>query len=145
MKNPDASRALPEATGQRADESKADAGALARRIREAAEFLEELAADRSLLAQGAEADQRRLIHAAGEVWIPDPAQRRALTQARARRRAQESRQERGGEAEPARDPNAPARAHLHHAEHLPAGGARSPSPGAEGAGGRRRPRHRAGR
>jgi NAD(P)-dependent dehydrogenase (short-subunit alcohol dehydrogenase family) len=93
MKNPDASPNDPEATGQGADESEADAGALARRIREAAELLEELAADRSLLAQGAEADQRRLIHAAGEVWMPDPAQRRALTKARARRRAQESRRE----------------------------------------------------
>ncbi len=65
--------------------------ALARRIREVADFLEELAADRSLLARGSKADQRRLIHAAGEVWTPDGAQRRALAKARARRRTLESR------------------------------------------------------
>ena len=50
-----------------------------------------LVADRSLLAHGSKEDQRRLIHAAGEVWTPDPTQRRALTRALAKRRAAEAR------------------------------------------------------
>ena len=68
-----------------------DHEALSRRIRDAADLLEMLAADRSLLAHGSKDDQRRLIHAASEVWTPDPTQRRALTKALARRRAAEAR------------------------------------------------------
>lgn len=88
MKNSDSDHDPIGAAGPAADSTD---DALARRIREAADLLQELAADRSLLSHGSDADQRRLIHAAGEVWTPDPAQRRALTKARAKRRAEEAR------------------------------------------------------
>jgi len=60
--------------------------ALGAEIRAAADLLERIAADRGLLAQATRADQFRLIQAAGEVWTPDPAQRRTLTKALAKRR-----------------------------------------------------------
>ncbi|TVR54749.1 MAG: SDR family oxidoreductase [Gemmatimonadales bacterium] len=66
-------------------------GSLEAQIRAAADLLEKIAADRTLLARAGKEDQRRLIHAAGEVWTPDPAKRRALTKALAKKRKAESR------------------------------------------------------
>ena len=60
------------------------------RILDAIEVLEAITRDRGLLAQVGKEEQRRLIHAAGEVWIPDPAQRRALTKALVRKRSSEA-------------------------------------------------------
>ena len=68
-----------------------DAASLEAQIRAAADLLEKIAADRTLLARAGKEDQRRLIHAAGEVWTPDPARRRALTKALAKKRKAESR------------------------------------------------------
>jgi NAD(P)-dependent dehydrogenase (short-subunit alcohol dehydrogenase family) len=64
---------------------------VAAQIRAAADLLERIAADRRLLSHAGKDDQRRLVHAAGEVWTPDPAQRRALTKALARKRSAEAR------------------------------------------------------
>ena len=59
---------------------------LASRLREAAELLESIASDRSLLAGLPEADRTRLLHAAGRVSRPDAADRRRLVQATKRKR-----------------------------------------------------------
>ena len=83
--------AVREDAARARDPETSDHEALSRRIRDAADLLEMLAADRSLLAHGSKDDQRRLIHAASEVWTPDPTQRRALTKALAKRRAAEAR------------------------------------------------------
>jgi len=64
---------------------------VAAQIRAAVDLLERIAADRRLLSHAGKEDQRRLVHAAGEVWTPDPAQRRALTKALARKRSAEAR------------------------------------------------------
>ncbi len=56
------------------------------RLRDAADLLEQVAEDRSLLARLDKADQRRLTHAAGRVWCPDETRRRQLTRALARKR-----------------------------------------------------------
>ena len=66
---------------------------LAARIRAAADLLERIAEDRALLAEVSKEDQRRLIHAAGEVWTPDTAQRRVLTKALAKKRKEQAREE----------------------------------------------------
>ena len=66
---------------------------LGTRIRAAADLLERIATDRSLLAQVSKKEQRRLVHAAGEVWTPDTAQRRVLTKALARKRRDAAREE----------------------------------------------------
>ncbi|MEX2467704.1 MAG: hypothetical protein WD995_12405, partial [Gemmatimonadota bacterium] len=55
-------------------------------IRAAAELLEKIGDDRSLLSHVEKADQRRLIHAAGKVWTPDETRRRQLTRALAKKR-----------------------------------------------------------
>jgi hypothetical protein len=60
------------------------------RILDAIEVLEAITRDRGLLAQVDKEAQRRLIHTAGEVWIPDPAQRRALTKALVKKRSAEA-------------------------------------------------------
>ena len=62
---------------------------LADRIRDAASLLEAIATDRSLLAQVDKDDQRRLVHAAGQVWTPDETRRRQLTRALAKQRKAE--------------------------------------------------------
>jgi len=76
----------PQADGPAAPPGSPDA----RRILDAIEVLEAITRDRGLLAQVGKEEQRRLIHAAGEVWIPDPAQRRTLTKALVRKRAAEA-------------------------------------------------------
>ena len=59
---------------------------LADRLRDAAELLESIASDRSLLAGLPEADRTRLLHAAGRVSRPDAVDRRRLVQATKRER-----------------------------------------------------------
>ena len=59
-------------------------------IRAAAELLEKIAQDRSLLAHVDKADQRRLIHAAAKVWNPDEVRRRQLTRALDKKRKAEA-------------------------------------------------------
>lgn len=58
-------------------------------IRATLELLERISEDRSLLAHVDKDDQRRLIHAAGEVWNPDETRRRQLTRALAKKRKSE--------------------------------------------------------
>ncbi len=60
------------------------------RIRAAIELLEEICEDRTILAHADEADQRRLVHAAGEVWTPDVDKRRRLTRALSKKRKEEA-------------------------------------------------------
>src|SRR3954469_24082971 len=55
------------------------------RLKAAIELLESIAADRGLLAEVAEEDQRRLLRAAGDVFQPDEAARRLLMRANRRR------------------------------------------------------------
>ena len=55
-----------------------DLAQLSERLREATELLERVAADRALMASLSADERRRLIHAAGEVFSPDPAARRRL-------------------------------------------------------------------
>ena len=59
---------------------------LADRLRDAAELLESIASDRSLLAGLPEEDRTRLLHAAGRVSRPDAVDRRRLVQATKRER-----------------------------------------------------------
>jgi NAD(P)-dependent dehydrogenase (short-subunit alcohol dehydrogenase family) len=59
---------------------------LADRLRDAAELLESIAIDRSLLAGLPEEDRTRLLHAAGRVSRPDAVDRRRLVQATKRER-----------------------------------------------------------
>ena len=63
---------------------------LADAIRAAADVLERLVDDRSLLASVDKADQQRLLHAAGKVWTPDETRRRQLTRALAKQRKAEA-------------------------------------------------------
>jgi NAD(P)-dependent dehydrogenase (short-subunit alcohol dehydrogenase family) len=63
------------------------------RIRAAADLLEHIVSDRSVLAQVSKEEQRRLVHAAGKVWTPDRDQRRILTRALARKRKDAAREE----------------------------------------------------
>src|SRR5438034_3173963 len=51
---------------------------LLERLRETTELLEQIAADRALLAALPSEDRRRLMQAAGSVFHPDPAGRRRL-------------------------------------------------------------------
>ncbi len=67
-------------------EAPTDDSALEAQIRAAAELLERIGEDRSILAHADRADQRRLIHAAGKVWHPDETRRRQLTRALAKQR-----------------------------------------------------------
>ena len=55
-----------------------DGKSLAERLRAAADLLETIVADRSLLADIAEADRNRLLNAAGRVSRPDALGRRQL-------------------------------------------------------------------
>ena len=72
--------------------SKHDAS-LEAQIRAAADLLEKIGDDRSLLSHVAQADQLRLIHAAGKVWNPDETRRRQLTRALAKKRKAAARRE----------------------------------------------------
>ncbi|HEU4827936.1 MAG TPA: SDR family oxidoreductase [Gemmatimonadales bacterium] len=56
------------------------------RLQAATGFLEEIAADRGLLAGIREEDRRRLLDAVGHVYHPDPIQRRKLVKATVRQR-----------------------------------------------------------
>jgi len=62
---------------------------LSERLREVTELLEAIVEDRGLLAGLSEADQRRLVEAAGLVWCPDAAARRVLVKALAAKRRAE--------------------------------------------------------
>ncbi|HEU4747189.1 MAG TPA: SDR family oxidoreductase [Gemmatimonadaceae bacterium] len=64
-------------------------GSLGERLRAAADVLEELAADRTLLASIPEADRNRLLNAAGHVSRPDAIERRRLLKVMKRKRRQE--------------------------------------------------------
>ncbi len=58
-------------------------------VKEAAHLLERLAKDRTLLASVPVEERTRLLQAAGDVYCPDPAQRRRLVKARSRQRRAE--------------------------------------------------------
>jgi NAD(P)-dependent dehydrogenase (short-subunit alcohol dehydrogenase family) len=60
--------------------------ALLQRLRDALATLEEVAADRRVLAPLSKEERRRLTMAAGEVYNPDPAQRRSLVKESVRQR-----------------------------------------------------------
>ena len=62
---------------------------LATRLRAAADVLEELVADRTLLAEIPEADRNRLLNAAGHVSRPDAIDRRRLLKVMKRKRREE--------------------------------------------------------
>jgi NAD(P)-dependent dehydrogenase (short-subunit alcohol dehydrogenase family) len=66
-------------------------GALAAQLKSAAELLEAVAADRTLLAGLSKEDRVRLMQAAGQIFCPDVAERRRLTRATQRRRKAEKR------------------------------------------------------
>lgn len=75
-------------------EMSTDAHLLEAQIRAAIEVLEKIVDDRSVLAHADQADQRRLIHAAGRVWNPDETRRRQLTRALAKKRKAEAKRRR---------------------------------------------------
>jgi NAD(P)-dependent dehydrogenase (short-subunit alcohol dehydrogenase family) len=59
---------------------------LTKRLQAAAELLEAVVADRTLLAELSHEERTRLLQAAGEVYCPDVKERRRLTKAQQRRR-----------------------------------------------------------
>ena len=59
-------------------------------IRAAADLLERIVEDRSILSHVDKAEQRRLLHAAGRVWNPDETRRRQLVRALAKKRRAEA-------------------------------------------------------
>jgi len=63
--------------------------ALKAQIQAALDLLERISEDRSILAHVDKDDQRRLIHAAGQVWNPDETRRRQLTRSLAKKRKSE--------------------------------------------------------
>ncbi len=67
-------------------EPEADKNTLARRLRAATETLESIVADRGLLSNLSEVEQKRLLAAAAHVWSPDHKARRRLTKALASKR-----------------------------------------------------------
>ncbi|MBT8404625.1 MAG: SDR family oxidoreductase [Gemmatimonadetes bacterium] len=69
-----------------------DPADLESQIRAAADLLERIVDDRSILAHVDTDVQRRLVHAAGKVWTPDETRRRQLTRALAKRRKAEAAQ-----------------------------------------------------
>jgi len=76
-------------TPSRPASSESKSGTLAERMRAAADVLEELAADRTLLADIPEADRNRLLNAAGHVSRPDAIERRRLLKVMKRKRRAE--------------------------------------------------------
>jgi NAD(P)-dependent dehydrogenase (short-subunit alcohol dehydrogenase family) len=79
----------PESHDTTAQKSR-DEPSLGAQIREAADLLERIGEDRSILAEVDKAVQRQLIHSAGKVWNPDEARRRQLTRALAKKRKAEA-------------------------------------------------------
>lgn len=69
-----------------------NANAIAERLRAAAELLEMVAANRALLAEVSVADRTRLLQAAGQVYYPDPIERRRALKSHQRRRKAERQQ-----------------------------------------------------
>src|ERR1041385_8932303 len=65
--------------------------ALAAQLKSAAELLEAVAADRTLLAGLSKEDRVRLMQAAGQIFCPDVAERRRLPRATQRQRKAEKR------------------------------------------------------
>ena len=84
------------------------------RLRAATAVLEELVADRALLAGVPPDDQRRLLQAAGQVYSPDAIARRRLVRATMRQRKATKVLPRGGGARRHRHPDAPPPAGVHH-------------------------------
>ena len=66
-------------------------GALAAQLKSAAELLEAVAADRTLLAGLSKEDRVRLMQAAGQIFCPDVTERRRLTKATQKNRKAEKR------------------------------------------------------
>src|SRR5687768_17949152 len=66
-------------------------GALAAQLKSAAELLEAVAADRTLLAGLSKEDRVRLMQAAGQIFCPDVTERRRLTKATQKHRKTEKR------------------------------------------------------
>jgi NAD(P)-dependent dehydrogenase (short-subunit alcohol dehydrogenase family) len=66
-------------------------GALVAQLKSAAELLEAVAADRTLLAGMSKEDRVRLMQAAGQIFCPDVAERRRLTKATQKQRKAEQR------------------------------------------------------
>src|SRR5690349_14672838 len=71
---------------------KEQSSGLGARLRAAAETLESIARDRTLLSGLGDEERQRLIQAAGQVFCPDVAERRRLTKAMIRRRKADQRQ-----------------------------------------------------
>jgi NAD(P)-dependent dehydrogenase (short-subunit alcohol dehydrogenase family) len=77
------------ATATRAPVNQTGTGYLADRLRAAADLLEEIHADRTLLARIPEADRNRFLNAAGQVSRPDATDRRRLLKVMKRKRREE--------------------------------------------------------
>jgi len=71
-------------------EASTDDDRLEAQIRATADLLEQIVEDRSILAHVDQAEQQRLLHAAGKVWHPDETRRRQLTRALAKERRAEA-------------------------------------------------------
>jgi hypothetical protein len=70
-------------TSLRADAG-ADGAGLAKRVRAAVEVLEAMVFDKTLLASLPQEERTRLFQAAGQVYCPDPIQRRRLLKTKRR-------------------------------------------------------------
>ncbi len=77
---------MPKTNSALRDEAEAS---FLERLRAATDLLEAIVADRGLLAQAPPDDQRRLLQAAGQVFVPDIVARRRLVRASIRRRKAE--------------------------------------------------------
>ncbi|HEV7367152.1 MAG TPA: SDR family oxidoreductase, partial [Gemmatimonadales bacterium] len=77
---------MPKTNSALRDEAEAS---FLERLRTATDLLEAIVADRGLLAQAPPDHQRRLLQAAGQVFVPDPIARRRLVRASIRRRKAE--------------------------------------------------------
>src|SRR5688500_17317508 len=76
-------------TSNRSHSRESKAEALARRVKEAADLLEQIDADRTLLAHIPEGDRNRFLNAAGRVSRPDAIDRRRLLKVMKRKRREE--------------------------------------------------------
>jgi NAD(P)-dependent dehydrogenase (short-subunit alcohol dehydrogenase family) len=76
-------------TSTRSPVRQAGSDSLADRLRAAADLLEEIVADRTLLARLPEADRNRFLNAAGQVSRPDALERRRLLKVMKRKRREE--------------------------------------------------------
>ena len=75
-----------ESTNPAANGDPTDAATMVERLKAAAELLEQVAANRALLAGLSVEERTRLLTAAGEIYCPDVSERRRLVKARVRRR-----------------------------------------------------------